>query len=126
MRVELVFPIATFVLTARHKTLVDAGTALMLLRVPSKVGCTTKRAAASWTGRTSLAVPEAVDAKARTGRQIYGGCGATSAVFEGCNSWVVVVETMVEGSGVKWMVKMVDVDFKCSELVSEVGVHVLV
>lgn len=78
MRVELVFPIATFVLTAHHKTLVDAGTALMLLRVPSKVGCTTKRAAASWTGRTSLAVPEAVDAKARTGRQIYGGCRATS------------------------------------------------
>ena len=68
MRVEPVFPIATLVLTARHKTLVDAGTALMLLRLPLKLGCTTKRATASWIGRTSLAFPEAVDAKARTGR----------------------------------------------------------
>ena len=33
---------------------------------------------------------------------------------------------MVEGSGVKWMVKIVDVDFKCSVLVSEVRAHVLV
>ena len=84
--------------------MVDAGTALMLLRVPLKVGWTIKRAAESWTGRTSLAVPEAIDAKARTGRQIHGGRGATSAVIEGHNSGVVVVETMVEGSGVKWMV----------------------
>lgn len=99
----------------------------MLLRVPLKVGYTTKHAAASWTGRTSLAVPEAVDAKARTGRQIYSRRGATSAVVEGRNSWVVVVvKTIVEGSGVKWIIKMVDVDFKCSVLVSEVRAHVLV